>query len=139
MRLVSPDRVLYVVADKAKLKALVEQLGGRGLGLPGMAAVARWSACVGMRRTTAPIGMACIAMVPYSHVTGVQWLAVQLLNWFDAHLLALHQRRKMRAILSLGGCSRTAPRWADTAVQLVQPHWLSAMELAAEMAGFWVC
>ena len=49
MRLVSPDRVLYVVADKAKLKALVEQLGGRGLGLPGMAAVARWSACVGMR------------------------------------------------------------------------------------------
>ena len=42
MRLVSPDRVLYVVADKAKLKALVEQLGGRGLGLPGMAAVARW-------------------------------------------------------------------------------------------------
>ena len=122
MRLVSPDRVLYVVADKAKLKALVEQLGGRGLGLPGMAAVARWSACVGMRRTTAPIGMACIAMVPYSHVTGVQWLAVQLLNWFDAHLLALHQRRKMRAILSLGGCSRTAPRWADTAVQLVQPQ-----------------
>ena len=97
-------------------------LGGRGLGLPGMAAVARWSACVGMRRTTAPIGMACIAMVPYSHVTGVQWLAVQLLNWFDAHLLALHQRRKMRAILSLGGCSRTAPRWADTAVQLVQPQ-----------------
>ena len=97
-------------------------LGGRGLGLPGMAAVARWSAYVGMRRTTAPIGMACIAMVPYSHVTGVQWLAVQLLNWFDAHLLALHQRRKMRAILSLGGCSRTAPCWADTAVQLVRPQ-----------------
>ena len=61
----------------------------------------------------------CFGMVPGA---GVQWLAVQLLNWFDAHLLALHQRRKMRAILSLGGCSRTAPRWADTAVQLVQPQ-----------------
>ena len=56
-----------------------------------------------------------------SHVTGVQWLAVQLLHWPDAHHLALHQRRKMRGILSLGGGSCTAPRWVDTAVQLA---WL---------------
>ena len=80
------------------------------------------SACFGMRRATAPIGMACIAMVPSSLVADAQCLEAQLLSLLDTHLLALHQRRKMRAILSLGGCSRTAPCWADTAVQLVQPQ-----------------
>ena len=61
-------------------------------------------------------------MLPSSLVAGAQCLAVQLLHWRGAHLLALHQRRKMRAILSLRGCSRTAPRWVDTAVQLVRPQ-----------------
>ena len=73
-------------------------------------------------RHSSPIGMACIAMVPSSLVADAQCLEAQLLSLLDTHLLALHQRRKMRAILSLGGCSRTAPCWADTAVQLVRPQ-----------------
>ena len=74
-----------------------------------------------MRRATAPIRWTCIAMLPSSLVAGAQCLAVQLLHWRGAHLLALHQRRKMRAILSLRGCSRTGVCCVDTAVQLV---WL---------------
>ena len=61
-------------------------------------------------------------MVPSSHVMGVHWLAAQLLHLLNAHLPALVQRKKMRGILSLRGCSRTAPRWVDTAVQLVRPQ-----------------
>ena len=106
----------------AAAAAAAGPLGGRGLGLPGMAAAARWSACFGMRRATAPIRWTCIAMVPSSLVADAQCLEAQLLSLLDTHLLALHQRRKMRAILSLGGCSRTAPCWADTAVQLVRPQ-----------------
>ena len=96
--------------------------GDRGLRLPRTADSGWWSACVGMRRATAPIRWTCIAIHPSSLVVDAQCLEAQLLSLFDTHLLALHQRRKMRAILSLGGCSRTAPCWADTAVQLVRPQ-----------------